>query len=886
MLKACHCRNAIIVSLALLIGAGPSGTALAQAYTAQISFLENYASSLYARGDHAAARKEFERIARMDPRNATAAKFLALLNNQAAVKTAEPTAQIHNLDSALSDLSTLKANISRYEAGSQDLEYLIRNLITENDSLYSMLYLRSRELGELRAKFYGTPYAGPFDNLMKSLPPDRVPQHLHQSNELLKLVREQSALPSVSPAKTSSKLSSSKPKPATHVTSAPILVTPTVPVTAEVTPATPATAAVPVTAAVQADEVQALVQSIIAQRKMLAPNQKNSELSAAITEKRTMLVDKTLAVLDKNENLTALKNRLAEMNTTLKAIDAYYQAIKSEISARNFTEQKQFSDLMIDYAAKLKEIETLKARVNINDANLAPAKEQLARLMKSIDEINATLSAKDRQIAEFKSLLAEKTAIITQQKADLTFTDDALGKARNQLTSIEDLLKDNDAGLAELQAGVAQMRTLVQAKPPAPPIVYELPNAATVPPVVPPADKTAELKELLAQKDVQLAELKTSHAAITAQLAETRAKSTDAQTIIAALKDENTVLKTANSEREAFCTALNARLAELAANAQDKNATVLSQKETLASLAARLQSLEAQLQTTRADLSDKNQELRKAQSQARSLETELSKSESSAQRSKEAYLDQKETSEVKTTEIARLRTEIELLSAETEKLRGKSIIVTSNQPLNPAPVTVSAPVNTEEARILHATLLKKDNEITSLKQKLFELSAATRENITEKTIESKTAVRSYSLDLQEKNTQIKALQALIDEKARIIRQADEQSQLLQEKLSIMEAKQDAIKGVVQKRDMEFMRAEASAEATAKDLARTIGERDSLKKLLADQESAAALAESRLLLREDEIAKLNEEIRALHATANNAHNEIARLNQELKTLRGR
>lgn len=830
MLKTDAHRRFILLSLAMILAAGPSSPGFAQAYTSQVAYLESYATRLFDRGDYAGAWKEFSRINRLDPNNTSAAKYLKLIAAKSKQAPSDSRPALEHINAAIADINSLRIDITHYETSSHDLEYLIRNLITENDSLYSMLYLRSRELGELRAKFNGTPYAAPFDTLMKSLPPDRVPQHLHQSEDLLKLVGEAAA---------SSKADTSA-----------------------------------AAASASADEIQSLIQSASARPEILTATRQSRELTTSIEDRRDLLVDKTIATIDRQKNLTGLKSNLGEMNAKLKTIDTYYQSIKTELAQKNFTEQKQFSDLMLDYAAKLREIDVLKTRIENDDKALAKPKTGLVQQNASLTDINAELAAKDRQISEFKALLVKKNALIEKQSGDLKLTDAALDTTRTKLTSIESLLQANDNDLAELQDGMVRMRTVIQSKhgevPPAAAPVKASPSV-TPPPAI---DIAAGLKAALAEKERLLAKTIGESTNATAALASAQAKAADALMMVNTLKDENALLRTINSERASFGNTLTVRLKQLTDREKNTNAHVHNDTSR-----DRLDKAENQLMEARASLSEKNLELQQIKVRLRSLETDLANSETTARQNHNALLAQQETLAKITAENTRLNNEVDVLLTETEKQRGRSIEIVSGQPVStPAPLP---PADPDQARILQETIAGKDDQISQLKQKLAALSTVARETNTARTVEVKTTVRNYSLDVQEKNTRIKTLEELLNEKSAIIDETDQQSRLLQEKLEIMEAKQDAIKGVVQKRDMEFLRAQASVDATARDLAQTTAERDRLKKERLASESAAELAENRLKQREDEISRLNLEIASLQTTTSNAHEEIARLNAELK-----
>ncbi|MBF0594265.1 MAG: hypothetical protein HQL22_04790 [Candidatus Omnitrophica bacterium] len=959
MIKDSFIRRSTLLLLGLILCTGPAGSSFAQAYQGQIAFLEQFATRLYERGDYAGAMKEFERIARIDPRNASAIEHLKLIADKTGIKPAAAINPLAQIDTIIGDINVLKENISLYDTDNRDLEYLIRNLINENDALYAALQTRSRELATDLAKNTGVSYNQAYDSLMKNFSPERIAQHPHQSNDLLALTREQSPQVSVNVPPAANGRSTNVTAPDTIVT---------------------------------ADEVETLIQNVIAQKKSLAPNPQTQAMAATLENKRDVLIDKAVTQLDKHENLNTIKSTLLEVNKSLKEIDAYYRDIKTSLAQKNFTEQKQFADLMIDYANKLQEIDTLKAQAavaakapasvstvpaapvqvslaaatsatapaaasspaatipaipavtapplvvspripapepgaepksvdaynktikselaqkNFNDQKkyadllvehtamlkeitdlkgridhaqegLLPAQDKLAVQNASLSSLDDILKAKDKEIADYKALLAQKNIIIERQQADLRFTDKELDKAGDRLTSIEDLLKQNDTDLADLQAGVSKVRALVAAKaavipPPAAPPVAKAPAI----------DETPALKQQLALKDSLLTTLKSDCAKTSEQFSQAKAKIAELQSAVTALKDENATLKTTTAERAVFFNTLNSRLAELSSRADTKNTELLEQQKTLSTLTTQMEKLETQANTARAELSDRGQELRRAQSQVRALEAELTKTEAIAERNKNATLQLQDDNSARALTITQLKTEVAALTAETEKLRGKTILMSAGQPVSAVSTSAGTPVNMEEARILHETLSRKDDEIIALKKQVIALNTSVNNNVQVKAGAAKTTAQEHDLDLQEKTNLIYKLQSDLDQKTRVIIQADTETAKLQEKLSILEAKQDAIKGVVQKRDMEYLRLNAETEAKTKDLTLMTKERDELKAAINNKLSAATLAESTLTKREEEIARLNTEIKSLQETVTNAHEEIARLNNELKKLR--
>jgi len=699
-------------------------------------------------------------------------------NNSAAALS------LARMDSSLNDINNYRKAINSSGDQTRELTYIIRNLINENDALYVMLRKRTTELVELRAKFSKTPYEQEYDALMRDLIPERVPQQTHQANDLLKLLNDQ-------------------PEPS----------------------------AANLAAIAAADETQELIRTTIRQKKIISSPVQAQAIQTALDSKSNLLNDKNSLLQEKQKNLEALKSELTRLNESLKTGNTYYQELNTKLTLQNVDQQKQVSELMTDCGKKAVEIRKLKSVIDSTSDVITTAQTGLLAKAAALDALNATLNAKDIEIAQFKTLLLQKDATIQAQAADLNFTNESLNKTGSRLTSIEDLLKENDTDLADLQSRVSRVRSLMQ--------------PGTTP----------------------------SPAATTAA---TPGKSIfETQAVIIALREENTALKAVNDQRGLFFRDLNDRLDDLALGVSDKTDTLAQQQITLQRLSARTEKLEDQAQTARAELADRNLELRKAQAQLRVLENIVTAKESRAQDSKEKMIELLDENSTQNQEIIRLST---ALATQKPALRAADItIVTHNAP---------APENTfttEETRLLHETLAKKDAEIAALKQKISTLIASAEANAVILANNDKAAAQCHDLDLQEKNALIIKLQGTLDEKNAILQQANTESSLLQEKLSILEAKQDAIKGVIQKRDMEFMRISAEADAKTNDLALMTKERDTLMKTLADKDSTVSLTETRLKERENETAALKDQIIKLGTTVNNAHDEIARLNAEIKKL---
>ncbi|MFH0755033.1 MAG: hypothetical protein V2A70_10765 [Candidatus Omnitrophota bacterium] len=411
--------------------------ARAQAYRSQLHFLEEFALLQYNRGDMANASKEFQRILRIQPDNAIAREYLKKIADQP--ETSSETRA--NIVEVISDISHIKDQLLEYEKDTKDLEYMIRNLITENDALYQSLYKRSREVLELREKFYGTPYSEIYTSVMKDIPIDRVPQRLHPSNDIL-------------------------------------------------TEETPAYAKGSFAIAINTSDVNALIADIALLAKqhkpLTTPINGSPELYNALDAKRGTLLDTTLATNDKHQNLERIKNELTSMNTNLKQgvdryieainkIDHYYKTIKDEIAAKNFKEQRLFSELVADYADRVKEIEELKRTIPNRDAGLTSFKSTLASDNTKITDLKKVMNIRDQQLSDMKTLLvrykkqlSERDMLISQQQGDLKLTDKNLTRISREISRIENGLLENDTALNDLNSHLTPATPLPKPAAPLP----------------------------------------------------------------------------------------------------------------------------------------------------------------------------------------------------------------------------------------------------------------------------------------------------------------------------------------------------------------------------------------------------------------------------------
>lgn len=417
--------------LILIIALTSAAPAFAQAFGSPLAFLERSAIRQYERGDMESAAKQFGWILRVDPGNATANDYIKKLGNKT---TAASVPAPERMNQVIADISSARQELIAYEQDTRELERLIRDLITENDALYQTLYKRSREVAEMREKFYGTPYAEAYTEAMKALPIDRVPQRLHPSHDILP--EDTAALTRAS----------------TH-------------------------------------EIDGLMQDIAtleasAATPTVSTSPDKEQLNNVLQAKRDILLQKMATLSEKQNSLDQLKNELLSINQGLKAghsgyveairrMDAYYSRLKERMARKNYTDQKMFSELVTDYASKLREIEELKRSVRTKDNALTSFKPEISRNNERLSGIDADLSIKDDEIARFKKLLSEykqqllvQEKIIKEQQVDISMTDEKLDAVSTQVTDIEQRLgtpaggKNNNALLQKIDLQARHIKDL------------------------------------------------------------------------------------------------------------------------------------------------------------------------------------------------------------------------------------------------------------------------------------------------------------------------------------------------------------------------------------------------------------------------------------------
>jgi DNA repair exonuclease SbcCD ATPase subunit len=346
--------------------------------------------------------------------------------------TAAAMASVPSINSTLDTISNIQESINRSTMSTNELKYLLCNLITENDALYVMLSKRSRDLAELRARFTNTPYMTNYDALMKSLTPERVPQHPRRDIERIRLYREQSGLG-----------------------------------TAEITARTPR---------------QRSTLPVISLPDGTVP-ERAASLHAALDTKKELLENNYVALEHQKRDLLRLNAELTRANAALKesntkAKDLIFALSQEKIAAppapapsvaitpvappTNTGDDQQFTRLMAEYGQKIERINALKKIIDDSAAAIIALRATVATQNTSILSLTRAINAKDAEIASFKDLLAKKDAVIGQQSRDLSFVDTSLNTAKTRLNSIDALLKKNDNSVAGIHNDILAINSLTR----------------------------------------------------------------------------------------------------------------------------------------------------------------------------------------------------------------------------------------------------------------------------------------------------------------------------------------------------------------------------------------------------------------------------------------
>jgi chromosome segregation ATPase len=220
------------------------------------------------------------------------------------------------------------------------------------------------------------------------------------------------------------------------------------------------------------------------------------EFQRILDEKRSALVEKNLALIEKKDRLASLKDELVSINKDLKTannryielidkIDKYYLNIKAEISSRNYVDQKMFSDLLVDYAKKTKELETLKGTSPTGTGAATPAETEQKRFSelmtnyeasaRELNGLGTSIAKRDEDLTNYKAPLtsqneklisidqsiAEKNKELANLRAQVAYANRAADRVDVQAKTIQTLLKESDGDMAGLSASVSRIKTFI-----------------------------------------------------------------------------------------------------------------------------------------------------------------------------------------------------------------------------------------------------------------------------------------------------------------------------------------------------------------------------------------------------------------------------------------
>ena len=793
--------------LILLTAATASPPAFAQAYRSQLHFLEEFAVRQYERGDKENARKQFGWILRIEPENAIALQYMQKLSTEPAGTSTPAPEQRGQI---ITDISNVKNDLTEYEKDARELERLIRDLITENDALYQVLYKRSREVAEMRQKFYGTPYAQAYKEAMKSVPMDRVPQRLHASQDIL-------------------------PEDTAVMTRTEEL------------------------------EINGILKDIAALSEQQKSAVNQGQFDSALQAKRDILIQKTMALAEKRDSLNRLKQKLTDINAGLKQtdsryveaiqkIDAYYSRFKEKIAKKNYVEQKMFSELVADYASKLKEIEELKKSVRTQDNALTSFKPDIASTNDRLRNIDEDLKAKDVQIAQFKNLVDEykkqvnerdatlkqrneairqHETLIERQKDSLLMTNKQLYGVDNEVTGIEQALKDGDAQIAQLKMSLARAKKNLPANPPDP-----------------------ALKEEISRLSANVDQATQNVTAANANLERMKAREQKLLEQTQSLQKENADLRQAALDSAAQVTTQKMAHSNELAESEEKIRTlkndIKSKDQQITGLSQRIAELSQRVAVMDQDLKSLHPptEIKKATLPDTDLEKRL----------RASY-----------EKLTAAETQLARASSETAELKDQ--LTKRDAQIGTLQALPSGKANADRKLLMDALLLK-NQELAEVKEQLAALKQAhdlmvLKDAATPASAPTPAAMAipveelpQPPVALKEKDPRIKTLEQDLAAAKEAVKTAETKMRTAEEKYASKEIKQDAIDEVIHDRDTKIETLMTEVQALKDELAAAKASEKEVLAKVDEATSARIIAEKELKANAEESSKLHVTVKDL------------------------
>ncbi len=840
--------------LALLLGTAPVQSAEPSLGAGSLRFMEEFAVKLYNRGNVRQATKEFERIRRIDPSNTIAKEYLVKVGQKTlSTETPTGTSSIDGITEISEDIRQLKNEIAEQERNTEILKNTLRNSLAENDNLYSALDKRSREVMELRAKLYATPYGKDYKELMGEFDTDRIPQRAFSNKDILPAV-----LGTETPA----------------VMDAPLF--------AE---------------ALAANEAKLEIlrtQGNYDPMKIAEFEKKLDEQRATLAEKNGALAEQTNTLVQINTEVTAINQEIkttdANYTASARGLEEKYEAMKNDLSKTTASDQKIFLDLMTDYITNVKTLQEFRTAANDRATKMKELTTTLKNNEETINALNEQIRLKDAAIENYKKLLAaasieldakaalikEKDAAIIESSNELNASNKTLIAQKNELiqagkglntinttlAGVQGLLESTDTEMSGLQREIDAMKAFItrerqhtneqtaaiavlsenaSQKTGDLQSLQERIKALSLPigipvgmPVSDPAAMNTQTEKINAIAD--------KLGAFTEQAKDLRSIIDDKDKEIRALKE---LLFRTEEELSAQSLALNER-DEVVLGLEEKLATTDRKMSYMSDIIAGKKSLDG---TELEKLSSLAAVLKKESSTLQ--DTLLSKDEQIVNMNR--YLLNKDT-------------EIEKLKAATTELEKLKVVVQEKEAL--AEQLAQEQANQKDQQMetaLKTTSLEEAQQQTALNA----LEARRDLRI------ARTHLAVLSLDLQEKETSLLTLKNTLNKKNSALDEAEKQVLFLQERLSALEFKQKAMREVVTERDMEVARITRELELAKNELTGANAGN-------AIQASRIKTLENALLTAQEQLKASEEEAATLKEQANNLRKDLLTAQKLIQT----
>ncbi len=437
----------------------------------ETAFLVELADRMFARGEYAEAQNLIARLEKVEPQNPAVQQLSAKLKGRAdrvqeginqtpapagtllpSTPVVPPVPAVSARDIA-SDIELIQNNIQRHERRNRDLEFLVRNLVQENDILARTLAKRNRDYLTLLKKVYGEGAELPELNITTDVERtqaimnsyqdqlvDRDRQLIASNQELSRIDREIAQINnSLKAAPESTVREQTAPAPSLS----------TVPFR-QVTSQTASSSSMPV-AAVPADVSR----------------------DVALKEKRDHLVDKSIEVLDKARELRSMQNDMAKFSDSLQEADAKYAAavkeydeklkdIKSEWAQDKTRQQDEINKLKEQLSTKSAELDAMQGKIAAQTPALNEHKKDLALKDESIAKVDASILEKDKEIIALKDVIKDKDKAIAQHKKLIVEKEETIEAKGKELAEIKGFVTVKDGQIAEQKTKIVEQDETLQ----------------------------------------------------------------------------------------------------------------------------------------------------------------------------------------------------------------------------------------------------------------------------------------------------------------------------------------------------------------------------------------------------------------------------------------